>query len=108
LPKTKDGQDNIYFEGTCKFDLETETMVKKINFGPNKAAGEVFFHKKDNPKSEDDGYLMSFVYDWEKKTSEFVMWDAKTMADDPVFSAPTQARVPHGFHTFFVQEDDLE
>lgn len=108
MPKTKTGQDNIYFEGTCKFDLETETMVKKINFGPNKAAGEVFFHKKDNPKSEDDGYLMSFVYDWEKKTSEFVMWDAKTMADEPVFSAPTQARVPHGFHTFFVQEDDLE
>jgi carotenoid cleavage dioxygenase-like enzyme len=51
---------------------------------------------------------MSFVFDWDKNTSEFVMWDAKTMDDKPVFSAPTKARVPHGFHTFFVPEVDLE
>ena len=83
-------------------------MIKKIHFGPTKSAGEVFFHKKENAKSEDDGYLMSFVFDWDKNTSEFVMWDAKTMDDKPVFSAPTKARVPHGFHTFFVPEVDLE
>jgi carotenoid cleavage dioxygenase len=69
----------MYFEAVCKFDLETETFVKRIKFGPTKAGGEVFFHKKENPKSEDDGYLMSFIYDWETKTSEFVMWDALTM-----------------------------
>ena len=69
-------------------------MIKKIHFGPNKVAGEVFFHKKENPQSEDDGYLMSFVYDWEKKSSEFVMWDAKTMADE----RRRRRRSPHPVH----------
>ena len=54
-------------------------MVSKIKFGENKSAGEVFFQKRDNAKSEDDGYLMTFVYDWVTNKSEFVMWDAKTM-----------------------------
>ena len=83
-------------------------MVNKFKFGPNKAAGEVFFHKRDNAQSEDDGYLMSFVYDWEAKTSEFVMWDAKTMDEVPVVAVKTKDRVPHGFHTTFVAEKDLE
>jgi len=39
----------MYFESVAKFDLETETFVKRIPFGPTKAAGEVFFHKKENP-----------------------------------------------------------
>ena len=38
----------MYFEAVCKFDLENEKFVKRIKFGPSKAAGEVFFHKKDN------------------------------------------------------------
>jgi len=73
-----------------------------INFGETKAAGEVFFHPKDNATSEDDGYMMSFVYDWETRKSEFVMWDAKTMDPTPVMRAETNERVPNGFHTFFV------
>lgn len=51
---------------------------------------------------------MSFVYDWSTKSSEIVMWDAKTMDDKPVFRAATHARVPHGFHSFFVTENELE
>jgi len=98
----------MYFEAVCKVDLENEKVVKKIKFGPSKAAGEVFFSKRENAKSEDDGYLMSFVYDWETKTSEFVMWDALTMSDEPVFVAPTKVRVPNGFHSIFVPESDLD
>jgi carotenoid cleavage dioxygenase-like enzyme len=98
----------MYFEAIAKFDLDTEKLVKKIKFGPTKAAGEVFFHKRENAKSEDDGYLMSFVYDWKTKTSEFVMWDALTMSDEPVFVAPTKIRVPNGFHSIFVAEADLD
>jgi carotenoid cleavage dioxygenase-like enzyme len=48
---------------------------------------------------------MSFVYDWKTKSSEIVMWDALTMDDEPVFRAATKARVPHGFHSYFVPEN---
>lgn len=43
LPDDNWGQLSMYMETVGKFDLETETFVKKIKFGPNKAAGEVFF-----------------------------------------------------------------
>ena len=51
---------------------------------------------------------MSFVYDWKTDKSEFVMWDAHTMSETPVVRAECDTRVPNGFHTTFIQEDDLE
>lgn len=84
IPSEKNGVYSQYFEGFCKYDLENEKLIKKIKFGDNKTAGEVFFQKKDNAKTEDDGYLMTFVYDWVLNKSEFVMWDAKTMNEIPV------------------------
>ena len=54
----------------------------------------MFFHKKENAKSEDDGYMMTFLYDWDTRESEFVMWDAKTMADEPILRAKIDKRVP--------------
>ena len=45
---------------------------------------------------------MTFVYDWSTDSSEIVMWDAKSMNDEPVFRAATKERVPHGFHSYFV------
>ena len=56
----------MYFKGFIKYDLKNEKIVKSISFGKNRSAGEVFFYKKENAKTEDDGYLMTFVYDWEK------------------------------------------
>jgi carotenoid cleavage dioxygenase-like enzyme len=84
-----------------------EKMVSRIKFGENKSAGEVFFQKRDNAISEDDGYLMTFVYDWVQNKSEFMMWDAKTMEPQPVVTANIKTRVPNGFHTTFVQEKDI-
>lgn len=107
LPSDKVGQENIFFEAFCKFDLETETLIKRIPFGPTKSSGEVFFHKRENASSEDDGYLMAFVYNWKTEKSEFVMWDAKTMSTEPILIAPTQKRVPNGFHSIFIPESEL-
>jgi len=59
-------------------------------------------------REEDDGYCMTFVYDWKTDKSEYTMWDAKTMDETPVLRAETMERVPNGFHTYFVHEDDLE
>jgi len=96
------------FKGFIKYDLENEKIVKYVPFGDTRTAGEVFFHKRENATAEDDGYLMTFVYDWSNSTSEIVMWDAKTMDVEPVFRAATKARVPQGFHSYFVHEDELE
>ena len=85
--------------------MENEKILGRIDFGETKAAGEVFYHRKDNSDpfvDEDNGYLMSFVHDYKTEKSEFVMWDAKTMDNEPVLRAGCETRVPNGFHTFFV------
>lgn len=51
---------------------------------------------------------MTFLYDWKKDASEFVMWDAKTMSETPVLRAPLKNRVPNGFHGNFIDEKDFE
>jgi len=109
IPEEKNGVYSQFFEGVYKYDLQEEKLVKKIKFGQNKTGGEVFFQKKDPEfaKSEDDGYLMSFVYDWVTNKSSFMMWDAKTMDEIPVTEAEIKTRVPNGFHTAFVQEANL-
>jgi len=50
---------------------------------------------------------MTFVHQWETDTSEFIMWDAKTMSDTPVLRAGLKQRVPNGFHGMFVHENEL-
>ena len=111
MPKEDIGKKNVFFEGCVKYDLEKEEIIGRIDFGENKSSGEVFYHKKDSSDpftDEDNGYLMGFVYDYTTDKSEFVMWDAKSMDSNPVVRAECQTRVPNGFHTFFVQEDDME
>ena len=93
--------------GFLKYDLQEEKVVKRISFGPTHTAGEVFFQPRTDAKSEDDGYLMTFVYNWNTNTSEFVMWDALTMQEEPVLRAALRQRVPYGFHSYFVREEEM-
>ena len=50
-----------------------------------------------NAKSEDDGYLMTYVYDASTDSSSFVIMDAASMDDEPV-AVVQLPRVPSGFH----------
>jgi carotenoid cleavage dioxygenase len=55
------------------------------------------FAPREGGKSEDDGYLMTFVYDAATDSSRFVVMDAKTMDRTPVASVELP-RIPSGFH----------
>jgi carotenoid cleavage dioxygenase len=59
------------------------------------------FAPPENAKTEDDGYLMTYIYDQHKDASEFVIVDAKSMSSD--FIATVQLpRIPFGFHGSWV------
>lgn len=83
-----------------KYDRETGQRTE-IDFGRGRQPGEPVFVPAENAKAEDDGYLMTFVYDASSNTSEFVVMDAKTMSDEPVATVALP-RVPHGFHGSWV------
>lgn len=107
MPELEGDRDNMFFTGLVKFDQQTDEILGKVSFGETHSAGEVYYQQKDTSdplKDEDDGYLMTTVYDWKSNKSQFVMWDAKTLK--VVLKADLDTRVPNGFHSTFVQEND--
>ena len=72
-----------------------------IEFGRGRVGGEAVFVPSANPKSEDDGYLMTYVYDAASDSSSFVIMDAATMDNTPVAEIALP-RIPGGFHGSWV------
>lgn len=79
-----------------KYDRETGER-SDIELGQGRVGGEPVFVAADNAKSEDDGYLMTYVYDANTDESQFVIMDAASMDNEPV-AAIDLPRVPGGFH----------
>ena len=62
-------------------------------------------------ENEDDGYVMTAVYNWRNKQSSLKIWDSKKMSsenDGLALEAKLKQRVPYGFHTLYVDEAALE
>jgi len=123
------------FYGVAKVDLTASgplnATVGLIEHGKGRICGECYFvprHQRSAPgggvakikedgkigethenKEEDDGYLVTYVYDEGKKESECVVYDAKTMNSKPVARVSLAGhRVPYGFHSMWVTEDQLQ
>ncbi len=59
---------------------------------------EAVFVPAANGTSEDDGYLLSYVYDPADQKSELVILDASNMGSEPIARIHLPTRVPAGFH----------
>ncbi len=66
-----------------KYDLETGS-ANKIDVGKGRLPGESSFVPKADAASEDDGYLMTYVYDANTDSSEYAIFDAGSMSNEPV------------------------
>lgn len=86
-----------------KYDLEQGTSVAH-ELGAGRFGGEPVFVPAANAVHEDDGYLMSFVYDAADNKSELTIVDASTMSNEPVATIHLPTRVPAGFHGSWVAD----
>ncbi|KAK6127698.1 hypothetical protein DH2020_038572 [Rehmannia glutinosa] len=102
--------------GVVKLDLELANVgggdctVASRLYGPGCNGGEPFFvpREPNNPSAdEDDGYLVTYVYDEDTQISKFLVMDAKSPTLDIVAAVRLPQRVPDGFHGLFVSEGDL-
>lgn len=95
--------------GIAKVDIETGE-VTKFEHGEGKFGGEPNFVAGkmsclDGHKENEDGFLLSFVRDELKQSSEMVIVSASSMKQ--VASVAIPSRVPYGFHGTFVSSEDL-
>ncbi|KAJ0530794.1 putative 9-cis-epoxycarotenoid dioxygenase [Helianthus annuus] len=91
--------------GFAKVDLSTGEITKFI-YGDEKYGGEpLFLPRETNPKSEDDGHILSFVHDEKTSKSELQIVNAITLQLEATVKLPS--RVPYGFHGTFVSAKNL-
>ena len=55
--------------------------------------------------SEDEGFVVAFVYDQEKDKSEFIILDAENFSGTPLARVLLPSRVPFGFHGSWIGLD---
>ncbi len=75
---------------TGKFDI--------YDAGPQCATSEPIFVPKSTSAEEGEGYLLSSVYDAERKASHLQILDAQNVSAGPIAKAYLDHRLPLGFH----------
>ncbi len=83
-----------------KYDRESGVR-SMIDVGVGRQSGEPVFVPSASARTEDDGYVMTYVYDASSDSSEYVIYDAATMANEPVATVHLP-RIPSGFHGSWV------
>ena len=87
-----------------KYDLQTGQRTMH-DFGPTTTSGEPVFVPASESAGEDEGYLVTYLYDSSTDSSSFVVLDAADMGAAPIATVPLPQRVPHGFHgSWFADE----
>ena len=65
------------------------------------------FVPAEGASSEDDGYLLSYVYDSAENRSDLYIVDASNVENDPVAIVHLPVRVPAGFHGSWISDEAL-
>ena len=89
------------FDAALKYDGVTgNTQVHEL--GAGRSGGEGVFAKRAGAASEDDGYVIMFVWDETLGQSECLIIDAQNFEGAPVARIRIPHRVPYGFHAGWV------
>jgi carotenoid cleavage dioxygenase len=84
-------------EPLYRYDMHTGAIIRH-DFGPNHLPGEVVFVPRQPDSAEDDGSLLSFVYDLAADSSTLTILDAANLGGEPTAVVHLPVRVPLGFH----------
>jgi len=95
-------------QGIIKVDTENPGAEVKWMPQRHEFLGECIFVKRtsvDGPTrgspEEDDGYVLSFLFNGKEKTTEFVIFDAQKISVGPISRQILPVKVPFGLHGTF-------
>ncbi len=93
------------FSGLVRHDLQAGSC-QTYQEGPNRWWSEASFAARERAmqggSSEDDGYLVGFVWNAETQQSQAYVTDARDISRGPMCRITLPQRVPHGFHATWV------
>lgn len=93
--------------GAClyKYDLERDAS-QTHEIGPGRTAGEPVLAAAPGTGAEDEGWVLTFVYDAASDRSDLIIVDAQDFAGPPVARIHLPVRVPFGFHGSWIPDAD--
>lgn len=91
------------FSHTLKHDLSNSTS-EVHEHGPGRSAAEPVFVAREHSLGEDDGWIMTLVYDKVTNRSDLVIFEAANFTDPEVARIELPERIPHGFHGNWVPD----
>jgi len=89
--------------GYHQYDMVSGTK-KSHMLKDGRTGSEASFIQAEHAKTEDDGYLMSYIHDPSSDTSELVIFNAKELNDEPLARIHLPVRVPAGFHGSWIAD----
>jgi all-trans-8'-apo-beta-carotenal 15,15'-oxygenase len=99
------GSDIAPPQGVGRFDTSTKTMdgwmPEAFEF-----CGEPMFAPKGNPTSDDDGYILTVLFNGKTEQSEMVILKSTNIAAGPVARIPLGIGIPHGLHGCFTDSEE--
>ncbi|MFP3902592.1 MAG: carotenoid oxygenase family protein [Acidimicrobiia bacterium] len=98
------GSGAAHGQTTTKHDMATG-RVEVHDHGPGRAALEPVFVPRDGASAEDDGWVLTYVYDAGTDRSDVVILAAQDLGGDPVATVHLPARVPFGFHGSWIPDE---
>lgn len=87
--------------GLVKYDLLRDA-AERFDPGEHRYAGEAIFVRAADGHGEDEGWVLTMVYDATRDASDLVILDATSFSGPPVATVQLPARVPFGFHGSWV------
>jgi carotenoid cleavage dioxygenase len=90
--------------GLVKYDLARDASTR-FEPGEHRFPGEPVFVRAADGNGDDEGWILSVVYDATRDASDLVILDATAFGGPPVATVHLPARVPFGFHGSWVPTD---
>ncbi|MFT6051948.1 MAG: all-trans-8'-apo-beta-carotenal 15,15'-oxygenase [Halioglobus sp.] len=99
---TTDNGTPFSFNTLAKLDTSSGALTTH-DYGENRYTSEALFAPKAGASGDDEGYMLSFVYDATTHLTEVVIVDAQNL-DNQVAAIKLDHHVPFGFHGHFTPE----
>ncbi|HEV7887566.1 MAG TPA: carotenoid oxygenase family protein [Acidimicrobiales bacterium] len=96
-------ENGLGLGGLLKHDLVAGTS-QVHDFGPGTSSSEGVFVAASDTAGEDEGWVLSVVYDQADNSSRLAVLDATDFAAPPVATVQLPQRVPFGFHGSWVPD----
>jgi carotenoid cleavage dioxygenase-like enzyme len=91
-----------HFPGLVRYDVDSG-VAQVWQGDPEDYYSEAPFAPADAARSEDDGYVVSFVWCAAEQRSELQVFDARALQRGPIARVLVPARIPAGFHATWMQ-----